>query len=60
MMSSLMFKFLSHFEFIFVYGMRVCSSSIDLRGIVLLSPYHLGRRQSFSDFVFLPHLSKIV
>ena len=26
-MSYLMFKFLSHFEFIFVYGMRVCSSS---------------------------------
>ena len=26
-MSSLMFKFLSHFEFNFVSGMRVCSSS---------------------------------
>ena len=30
MVSYLMFKSLSHFEFIFVYGVRVCSSFIDL------------------------------
>ena len=29
MMSCLMFKSLSHFEFIFVHGMRVCSSFIE-------------------------------
>ena len=30
MVSCLMFKFLSHFEFIFVHSVRVCSSFIDL------------------------------
>ena len=29
-MSCVMFKSLSHFEFIFVYGERVCSNFIDL------------------------------
>ena len=30
MVSCLMLKSLSHFEFIFVYGVRVCSNVIDL------------------------------
>ena len=32
MVSCLMFKSLNHFEFIFVYGVRVCSNFIDLPG----------------------------
>ena len=41
MRSHLMFKSLSHFEFIFVYNERVCSSFIDLHSVVQLSQPHL-------------------
>ena len=34
MVSCLTFKYLSHFQFIFVYGVRVCSSFIDLHAAV--------------------------
>ena len=34
MVSCLVFKSLSHFEFIFVYGVRVCSNFIDLHAAV--------------------------
>ena len=34
MLSCLVFKSLSHFEFIFVYGMRVYSNFIDLDALV--------------------------
>ena len=34
MVSYLIFKSLSHFEFIFVHGVRVCSSFIDLHAAV--------------------------
>ena len=37
MMSCLIFKSLSHFEFIFVHGVRVCSSFIDLHAAVQFS-----------------------
>ena len=37
MVSCLMFKSLSHFEFIFVYGVRVCSNFTDLHVAVQLS-----------------------
>ena len=37
MMSCLMFKSLSHFEFIFVSGVRECSDFIDLHASVRLS-----------------------
>ena len=53
MVSCLMFKSLSHFEFIFAYGVRVCSNFIDLHVAVQLP--HL----SFSHCKFLPLLSKI-
>ena len=33
MVSCLIFKSLSHFEFIFVHGLRVCSNFIDLHVI---------------------------
>ena len=37
MVSCLTFKSLSHFEFIFVHGVRVCSNFIDLHEAVQLS-----------------------
>ena len=43
MVSYLMFKSLSHFEFIFVHGVRVCSNFIDLPATVQLSQYHLPK-----------------
>ena len=58
MVSCLMFKSLSHFGFIFVYGERVCSSFIDLYVVVQLSQHYLLKRLSFSDRIFLPPLSK--
>ena len=48
MVSCLIFQFLSHFEFIFVYDVRVCSNLIDLHAAVQLSQHHLLR--SFSLF----------
>ena len=41
MVSCLMFKSLSHFEFIFVHGVRMCSSCIDLHAFVQFSQHHL-------------------
>ena len=59
MVSCLIFKSLSHFEFIFVYGVRECSNFIDLHVAVQLSQHHLGKRLSFPQCIFLPPLSKI-
>ena len=59
MVSCLMFKSLSQFEFIFVHGVRVCSNVIDLHAAVQLSQHHLLKRLSFSPFIFLPPVSKI-
>ena len=53
MVSYIMFKSLSHFEVIFVYGVRVCSNFIDLHAAVQLSQHHLLQRLSFSHCVFL-------
>ena len=36
-----MFKSLSHFEFIFVHGVRVCSNFIDLDPALQLSQHYL-------------------
>ena len=44
MVSYLMFKSLSHFEFIFVHGVRVWSNFIDLHAAVQLSQHHLLKR----------------
>ena len=55
----LLFKSLSHFEFIFVYGVRVCSNFIDLHAAAQLSQLRLLKRLSFSYCIFLPLLSKI-
>ena len=59
MVSCLIFKSLSHCEFIFVYGVKVCSSFIDLHVAVQLSQQHLLKRLSFPRCIFLPPLSKI-
>ena len=40
MVSCLTFKCLSHFEFIFVNGVRVCSNFIDLHVAIQLSLHH--------------------
>ena len=59
MVSRPMFKSLSHFEFIFVYGVRLCSNFIDLPATVHLFQFHLLKRLYFSCFIFLPPLSTI-
>ena len=59
MVSCLIFQSLSHFEFIFVHGVRVCSNFIDLQAAVQVSQKCLLSRLYFSHFMFLPPLSKI-
>ena len=54
-----MFKSLSHFEFIFVHGVKVCSNFIDLHAAVQLSQHHLLKRLSFLHCIILAPLSKI-
>ena len=53
------FRSLIHFEFIFVYGVRKCSSSILLQVVDQFSQHHLLKRLSFLHCIFLPLLSKI-
>ena len=57
--SGLTFRSLIHFEFIFVYGVRKCSSFILLQVVGQFSQHHLLKRLSFLHFIFLPPLSKI-
>ena len=59
MVSCLIIKSLSHFEFIFVFGVRECSNFIDLHVAVQLSQHNLLKRLSFLHCIFLPPLSKI-
>ena len=59
MVSCLMFKSLSHFEFIFVRVVRVCPSVIYLHVAAQFSQHHLLKRLCFSHFIFLPPFSKI-
>ena len=54
--SSLMFRFLIHFEFIFVHGVRECSNFVLLRVAVQFFQYHLLKRLSFLHCIFLPLL----
>ena len=53
------FRSLIHFEFIFVYGVRKCSSFILLQVVDQFSQHHLLKRLSFLHGIFLPPLSKI-
>ena len=59
MVSCFAFKSLSNLEFIFVHGVRVCSTFIDLHAAVQFSQYNLLKRLSFTHFIFLPPLSKV-
>ena len=57
--SGLTFRSLIHFEFIFVYGVRTCSSFILLQVVDQFSQHHLLKRLSFFYCISLPPLSKI-
>ena len=57
--SSLIFKSLIHFEFIFVYGVRKFSNFILLHIAIQFSQHHLLKRRSFLHCIFLPPLLKI-
>ena len=57
--SGLIFRSLLHFELIFLYGIRKCSSFILLQVIDRFSQHHLLKRLSFLHCIFLPPLSKI-
>ena len=46
--SGLTFRYLIHFEFIFVYSVRECSNSILSHVGVLFTQHHLLKRLSFS------------
>jgi len=57
--SGLTFRSLIHFEFIFVYDVRKCSSFILLQVVDQISQHHLLERLSLIHCIFLPPLSKI-
>ena len=52
--SGLAFRSLIHFEFIFVYGVRKCSSFILLQVVDQFSQHHLLKRLSFFHCISLP------
>ena len=54
-----MFRSLTHFEFIFVYGVRKCSSFILLQVVDQFSQHYLLKRLSLFHCIFLTPLSKI-
>ena len=57
--SGLMCRSLIHFEFIFVYGVRKCSSFILLQVADQFSQHHLLKRLSLINCIVLPLLSNI-
>ena len=57
--SGLTFRSLIHFEFIFVYGVRKCSSFSLLQVVDQFSQHHLLKRLSFFHCISLPPLLKI-
>ena len=59
LVSGLTLRSLIHFEFIFVYGVRKCSSFILLQMVDQISQHHLLKRLSLIHCIFLPPLSKI-
>ena len=52
--SGLTFRSLIHFEFIFLYGVRKCSSFILLQVVDQFSQHHLLKRLSFFHCISLP------
>ena len=57
--SGVTFRSLIHFEVIFVYGVRKCSSFILLHVVDQFSQHRLLKRLSFLHCIFLPPLPKI-
>ena len=57
--SGVTFRSLIHFEFIFVYGVRKCSSFILLQVVDQFSQHHLLKRLYLIRCISLPPLSKI-
>ena len=57
--SGLTFRSLIHFEFIFLYGIRMCSNFILLHVAVQCSQHHSLKRLSLPHCIFLPPLSKL-
>ena len=57
--SGLIFRSLIHYEFIFAYGIRKCSSFILLQVVDQFFQHHLLNRLSFLHCIVLPPLSKI-
>ena len=51
--SGLKFRFLIHFEFIFVYGVKKCSNFIILQVVDQFSQHRLLKRLSFFHCIFL-------
>ena len=56
--SGLMFRSLIHFEFIFVYGVRKCSSFILLQVVDQFSQHHFLKRFVFSPLYILASFVK--
>ena len=56
--SGLTFRSLIHFEFIFVYGVRKCSSFILLQVVDQFSQHHLLKRLSFNPLYILAFFVK--
>ena len=52
------FRSLIHFEFIFVYSVRKCSSFIPLHVAVQVSQHHLLKRLNLPHCILLTPLSK--
>ena len=57
--SGLMFRSLTNYEFIFVYGVKKCSSFILLQVVDQFSQHHLLKRLSLIHSIFFPPSSKI-
>ena len=53
------FRYFLYFEFIFVYGVRKCSSFILLHVVDQFSQHHLLKPLSSFNYIFLSPLSKI-
>ena len=66
MVSCLVFKSLSHFEFIFVYDVRECSNFTDFHAAVQLSQHHLLKvtrdpdHFSLSQDITLAHYTLVI
>ena len=57
--SGCIFRYLIHFEFIFLYSVKKCYSFILLQVVDQFSQHHLLKRLSLLHCIFLPPLSKI-